>query len=114
MMMVSRLRRPPSDLPNLSGLRAVLPGWWLGEMLPGRLEPSHALALVLRRTELRWLSIFQRMGQKCAYLQGRPPRSPGQDGWLLVTLDGHALGWGMRVRGVVKNHYPRKLRWPTR
>jgi NOL1/NOP2/fmu family ribosome biogenesis protein len=39
-------------------------------------------------------------------------RSPGEDGWTLAAVDGFPLGWGKRVAGVLKNHYPRGLRWP--
>ena len=31
--------------------------------------------------------------------------------WLLVSVDGFVLGWGKRVNGRLKNHYPRGLRW---
>jgi NOL1/NOP2/fmu family ribosome biogenesis protein len=33
--------------------------------------------------------------------------SDGLPGWTLVTVDGWPLGWGKRVQGVLKNHYPR-------
>jgi len=114
-MMGPHLYRPPPDLPDLSGLRVVRTGWWLGEVRPGRLEPSHALAMALRREEVHvTLDLSAEGPEVYAYLQGSRLRSPGEDGWLLVTLDGHVLGWGKRVRGVVKNHYPRRLRWPQR
>lgn len=32
-------------------------------------------------------------------------------GWVLITVDGFALGWGRRVGAVVKNQYPRGLLW---
>lgn len=108
----TRLYCPPLDLPDLSGLRAVRPGWWLGRVRRGRFEPSHALAMALRPQEARLTLDLSVDGTEVyAYLRGNPLRSPGEDGWLLVTVDGHPLGWGKRVRGVVKNHYPRRLRW---
>ncbi|RMF31546.1 MAG: Fmu (Sun) protein, partial [Chloroflexi bacterium] len=45
-----------------------------------------------------------------AYLRGKPLHLPGPEGWLLVTVDGFPLGWGKRVQGTVKNHYPKYLR----
>jgi NOL1/NOP2/fmu family ribosome biogenesis protein len=29
----------------------------------------------------------------------------------VVCVGGFALGWGKRVGGTVKNHYPKGLRW---
>ena len=52
-LMGTHLYRPPPDLPDLSGLRVVRPGWWLGRVRRGRFEPSHALAMALRREEAR-------------------------------------------------------------
>jgi len=46
-----------------------------------------------------------------AYLQGSGFRSPGDDGWLLIAVESHPLGWGKRVNGMVKSHYPKGLRW---
>ena len=111
-LMGTHLYRPPPDLPDLSGLRVVRPGWWLGRVRRGRFEPSHALAMALRQQEARLTFNLSVDGPEVyAYLQGSTLRSCGEDGWLLVTVDGHPLGWGKRVRGVVKNHYPRRLRW---
>ncbi len=110
-----RIYRSPPDLPNLGGLQVVRPGWLMGVVHPGRLDPSHALAMALCQDEARLTLDLSADGPEVyAYLQGSPLRSSGEDGWLLVTVDGHALGWGKRVRGIVKNHYPRKLRWPPR
>ena len=111
-LMGTHLYHPPPDLPDLSGLRVVCPGWWLGRVRRGRFEPSHALAMALRQEGARLtLDLSVDAPEVCAYLEGRPLRSRGEDGWVLVTVDGHPLGWGKRVRGVVKNHYPRRLRW---
>jgi len=108
----THLYRLPPDLPDLSGLRIVRPGWWLGRVRRGRFEPSPALAMALSRGEARLrLDLSVDGPEVYAYLQGSPLHSFGEDGWLLVTVDGHSLGWGKRVRGVVKNHYPRRLRW---
>jgi NOL1/NOP2/fmu family ribosome biogenesis protein len=41
-----------------------------------------------------------------SYLQGGTIQDPGDPGWVLVCVDGFGLGWGKRVLGVVKNHYP--------
>ncbi|WP_246064803.1 methyltransferase RsmF C-terminal domain-like protein [Melghirimyces algeriensis] len=35
----------------------------------------------------------------------------GEKGWMLVAVDGFSLGWGKVSGGLIKNHYPKWLRW---
>jgi NOL1/NOP2/fmu family ribosome biogenesis protein len=106
----------PHDLPDLTGLRFLHPGWWLGVIKKDRFEPSHALALRLRPVEaLRCADLPadspDGLSRLRAYLRGEGFRYPGDDGWTLVAAGGFAVGWGKRVAGVVKSHYPKGLRW---
>lgn len=102
----------PAALPDLTGLRCLHPGWWLGTIKKDRFEPSHALALGLRPEDARRvLALPADAPELAAYLRGELFRSPGEDGWTLVCVDGHPLGWGKRVQGAIKSHYPRGLRW---
>ncbi len=103
---------PPEAL-ELSGLRAIHPGWWLGTLKKGRFEPSQALAMGLQAQEARrHLDLPADSAQCAAYLRGEVLASPGADGWLLVCVEGFPLGWGKRTAGVVKNYYPKGLRRP--
>ncbi len=98
-------------LPDLRGLRVLRLGLWLGTIHRGRFEPSHALAMTLHKADARQvldLSSSDPLVQ--AYLRGESFDSPGEEGWVLVTVDGYPLGWGKRVRGVVKNRYPKAIR----
>ena len=45
------------------------------------------------------------------YLKGESLTIEGNDGWNLVLTDGYPIGWGKRSGGVLKNHYPKGLRW---
>ena len=102
----------PPDLPDMTGLRFIHPGWWLGVMKKDRFEPSHALALQLKREDAcRTVSFPPDSTDLRAYLRGEGFRSPGENGWLLVAVDGFPLGWGKRVGEMVKSHYPKGLRW---
>ena len=102
----------PPELPDLSGLRFLHPGWWLGTIKKDRFEPSHALALGLALEDaLRSVRLDAASPDLRAYLQGSGFRSPGDDGWLLIAVESHPLGWGKRVNGMVKSHYPKGLRW---
>jgi 16S rRNA C967 or C1407 C5-methylase (RsmB/RsmF family)/NOL1/NOP2/fmu family ribosome biogenesis protein len=98
-------------LPDLTGLRFLHPGWWLGTIMKDRFEPSHALALALPPASVRRsVSLAPRDPALAAYLRGEGFRSTGEAGWLLVCVDGYPLGWGKRVGETVKSHYPRGLR----
>jgi NOL1/NOP2/sun family putative RNA methylase len=102
----------PEHLPVLGGLTVLRAGLWLGKLKRGRFEPSHALALALRGDEVqRMLELSPTDARVLRYLQGDVLEAAGEDGWLLVTVAGFALGWGKRKGGVVKNAYPKGLRW---
>ena len=100
----------PPGMPALSGLKAIHPGLWLGTLKPGRFEPSHALALALRRDQARQVVSLDTDGA-ISYLHGDTLERSGLDGWVLLAQDGFPLGWGKRVKGVIKNYYPKGLRW---
>jgi len=102
----------PDDLPDLIGLRFIHPGWWLETFKKNRFEPSHALALGLWPSDARRVLDLPSGGAEVlAYLRGETLPGAGEDGWILVAVDGFSLGWGKRVDGRVKSHYPRGLRW---
>lgn len=105
----------PPDLPELSSLRTIHPGWWLGTIKKSRFEPSHGLAMALQPEEAR--RCLNLDGKDVAairnYLSGGTLAAGNLgDGWVLIAVDGFALGWGKNVQGIIKNAYPRGLRWP--
>jgi len=114
----SYLYELPRGLPDLTGLRYLHAGWWLGELKAGergreRCEPSHALALAARPLEPRRAAHFAADDPAvAAYLRGETMAHGGDDGWTLVCVDGYALGWAKRVGGRLKSHYPKGLRQP--
>jgi NOL1/NOP2/sun family putative RNA methylase len=101
----------PLDTPDLSGLKVIRFGWWLGTIKKGRFTPSHSLALGLKTSQVtNYLPLQIGDSQLSAYLGGESIPDLGEDGWVLVTVDGYPLGWGKRVQNVIKNFYPRGLR----
>ena len=101
----------PAELPDFANLKAVRAGVQLGELKKGRLEPAHALALSLTKSELKTVPILElNLEESRRYLQGKVLDASGKKGWLVLTLDGFALGWGKRSGSVVKNAYPKSLR----
>ncbi len=79
----------------------------------GRLEPDHSLALVAET------DIDGCLGGRfavdddgaIAYLHGETLPAPDVRGWRVITYRGLPLGWGKASDGVMKNHYPKGLRW---
>jgi NOL1/NOP2/sun family putative RNA methylase len=105
-----RLYLVPEGLPPLSGLRVVHPGVWLGNFKKDRFEPAHPLALFLKpgqaKKAMDLASNQTGRSPLQKYLAGETIPSDGPSGWTLVTVDSWPLGWGKRVQGIVKNHYP--------
>lgn len=103
-----RLYFLPEDIPDLKGLRVTIPGIWLGNVKKGRFEPAHPLAAYLHPGQAQNnLERATDSREMAAYLRGESLPSEGRPGWTLVTANGWPLGWGKRVQGVVKNHFPR-------
>lgn len=108
----AELYQLPTHTPELRGLRVIRPGWWLGTPARGRFEPSHALALGLAgNVAQRTLDLALGLPAVTSFLRGETLSSAGEPGWVLVTVDGFALGWGKRVGSTIKNHFPKGLRW---
>lgn len=112
----------PEETPSLRGLKVLRPGLHLGTVKKNRFEPSHALALVLKKEQ-----VVQAVNLACdgtavrKYLEGQTLTiGAGCDvemadatlpkGWCLVCVDGYSLGWGKAAGAVLKNHYPKGLR----
>lgn len=103
-----RLYLVPEGLPDLGQSRLVHPGVWLGSLKKDRFEPAHPLALLLRKGQAaKVLDLEPGDPLLAAYLRGESFQAAGPPGWLVLTVDGYPLGWGKRVQGNVKNHFPR-------
>jgi NOL1/NOP2/sun family putative RNA methylase len=109
-----RLYLVPEGMPELRGLRTAGTGVWLGTFKKERFEPAHALALHLRKDQAKNVLDFPVDGGATPassliqrYLRGESLPSEGRPGWVLICAGGFTMGWGKRVQGIVKNHFPR-------
>jgi NOL1/NOP2/fmu family ribosome biogenesis protein len=108
-----RLYLVPEGMPELGGLRTAGTGVWLGTLKKERFEPAHPLAMFLRKDQAQnVLDLPPAVGATSwsplqAYLRGESFPSDGRPGWVLVCAGGFPLGWGKRVQGMIKNHFPR-------
>lgn len=106
------LYSPPTGIPDLAGLHVLRAGLQLGEVRKGRFEPAHALALALRPGDARQTHDLPAGSERVlAYLRGEPIPAAGEQGWTLITVDSFPLGWAKASDGLLKNHYPKGLRW---
>ena len=107
----------PEMMPDLKGLRVLRPGLHLGTAKKGRLEPSHALALFLKKEEVKQTVEVGFGALALKYLRGETLREEDFEnqgipakGWVLVTTGGMSLGFAKAAGGMLKNHYPKGLR----
>lgn len=101
----------PEGIPDLRGLRVIHWGWWLGTIKVKRFEPSHALVMALNTgdTTMEW-PLESDDPQVVQFIQGEVLSSSGENGWVMVSVDGFPLGWGKRVQNRLKSHSPKWLR----
>lgn len=102
------------ELPDLS---RVLPdggsraGIFLGRISTDkkRFEPSHRLAMCLKRDEVRSIEVDEATALK--FLGGQTFDCSGAEkGWRAVTFSGLPLGWCKATAGTAKNHLPKGIR----
>lgn len=102
----------PKGLPSLQHLKVMRPGWHLGTLKKNRFEPAHAFALSLKREQVNHsLNFTSDSDDIKSYLRGESLKAEGRKGWYLVNVDGYSIGWGKLAGGLLKNHFPKGLRW---
>ncbi len=92
---------------DIDKIKTELAGLFLGVCKKGRFEPSHALCLALSKED------FKRVQETDApqkFFRGETLESP-QKGWTAVLYNGFPIGWGKASEGVLKNHFPKYLRF---
>lgn len=106
-----QLYQIPEGMPALKGLKVLRPGLHLGTIKKNRFEPSHALALHLKPSQVVYTWDLDSGSEEVRkYLSGQTFPAQGEKGWYLITVDGVSLGWGKLAGGIMKNHYPKGLR----
>ena len=102
----------PKGLPDLSKVRIARNGLHLGTFKKKRFEPSFALGLSLTSKEVaRQIEISEEDFGR--YVAGNT-LSVSKDlpnGWYQVSVNGNGLGFAKVVAGVLKNSFPKGLRF---
>lgn len=101
----------PEQAPPLNGIKVLRAGLHVGTCKKNRLEPSYALAKVLNRSQSRNYHDCQKE-EAIRYLKGETISCDTTlKGWTLVCYQNCPLGWGKAQNGILKNHFPKGLRW---
>lgn len=98
------------SIPNgidLSGLRVVRSGFYLGEIKTKRFEPSQAFAMGLKKEDAKYTISFNINDENLTrYLKGESfAVDVKTEGWHLICIDKYPIGWGKVQKGRLKNKY---------
>ena len=100
----------PKDFPSLKNVTVIREGIHAGLFKKNRFEPNHALALAL--PDSLFCHSLELDEEECRrYFKGETFRTGKDRGWLAVQCKGMTVGWGKEVKGIVKNFYPKGLRF---
>lgn len=102
----------PYDLPDLSALKIARNGLHLGTFKKNRFEPSFALGLALRTDEVKQTVTIDE-SDFAGYVAGQTVTLPKTlpTGWYQLVVAGNGLGFVKVVGSVIKNYYPKGLRF---
>lgn len=92
---------------DIDKIKTELPGLFLGLCKKGRFEPSHALCLALSPVDFK--EILETDSPERFFKGETLPAK--QKGWTAVLYNGFPIGWGKGSDGVLKNHFPKYLRF---
>lgn len=98
------------DKLSFDKIKVLRPGLYMGDIKKGRFEPSYALAHAHNAADFqKTLNLNSESELLEKYLHGDVIPCM-QNGWVCVLADGFPIGWGKASGGMMKNHFPKKLR----
>ncbi|MEQ9764067.1 RsmF rRNA methyltransferase first C-terminal domain-containing protein [Streptococcus sp. ZJ151] len=102
----------PEGLPDLSKVRIARNGLHLGTFKKNRFEPSFALGMALKPSEVVQ-NIEINIEQFEIYVSGNQVLLDQNyiNGWYQVVINGNGLGFAKVVGNQLKNYYPKGLRF---
>ena len=115
MLIGNNLYYLPEKLPDLSGIKIVKFGWYLGEFLKGRFEPTHSLIMASNKDDvIEVVNFTSDSSEIIKYLKGETIITDGLNnitkGYTAVCVDGYTVGWAKQAGGILKNLYPKGWR----
>lgn len=102
----------PSGLPDLSKLKIARNGLHLGTFKKNRFEPSFALGLAMKPSEvLNRVEISNQDFKKYAAGETIELAETKPNGWYQLVLGGNGLGFAKVTGKTLKNYFPKGLRF---
>lgn len=92
---------------DIDKVKTELAGLFLGTCKKGRFEPSHELCIALSAADFK---NTQEICEPEKYYSGETFPSD-KKGWTAVLYGGFPIGWGKASDGIMKNHFPKYLRF---
>lgn len=101
----------PEGLPDLSKLKIARNGLHLGTFKKNRFEPSFALGLALNKNDvINYVNLNEKEFKQ--YVAGETIEvENAPKGWVQVLVQGNGLGFAKVANGLLKNYYPKGLRY---
>lgn len=100
----------PEMAPDLNGVRFLRAGVHLGTLKKNRIEPSYSFAMAIQEpTNYPHLSLTKKEWEH--YVAGETIPKAGNGGWVLLCVEKIPVGFGKQVQGVIKNFFPKGLRF---
>ncbi len=92
---------------DIDKVKTETAGLFLGVCKKGRFEPSHALCLALERENFKR---YIETDEPEKFFRGETLNGE-VSGWTAVLYGGYPLGWGKGSNNIIKNHFPKYLRF---
>lgn len=99
------------DCFNLDKWKVLRNGLHLGTIKNNRFEPSHALAMFLKKENVKnYIDLSYNSKEIKDYLKGFTLETINKKGYVLTCVNGISLGWSKDDGRYLKNLYPKGLR----
>ncbi len=92
---------------DIDKIKTIAAGLFLGVCKKGRFEPSHALCLALSAKNFKNTI---KISEPEKFFRGETIPCDKR-GWTAVLYNGFPIGWGKASDGILKNHFPKYLRF---
>lgn len=100
----------PKEMIGLEKLKVLKPGLQLGVFKKNRFEPSFAWTMAIEDVSTYPVCQITLEDWQC-YVRGETITKEGNQGWVVLVVDQIPVGLGKQVHGVIKNFYPKGLRF---
>lgn len=100
----------PQEMISLEKLKVLKPGLQLGVFKKNRFEPAFAWTMAIADVAA-YPSCQITLEDWQRYVRGETIHKVGNQGWVVLVVDQIPVGLGKQVQGVIKNFYPKGLRF---